>query len=195
MTHNALARPSARITDVSSTLRDFAITTWDVSAEKLQSFLPNGLTADTFEFSDGRTRAFVSAVTFLNTRFYVHFAPFVRLQCEQTNYRAYIRRGNERAVWFFGTTLASRFVLLPRHAWQLPWHYATVKRTSEWTGDALKSLDWTATASGAAERLLVKGTGKPLAKLEGFSSLEQTHHVLAHPLVGYCRRPHKSVGI
>ena len=97
MTQSALARPSARITDVSSTLRDFAITTWDVSPDKLQSFLPSGLKPDTFEFAHGQRRAFVSAVTFLNTRFYVHFAPFVRLQCEQTNYRAYIRRGNERA--------------------------------------------------------------------------------------------------
>lgn len=187
-TASALARPKANITDVSSTLRDFAITTWDVSPDKLQSFLPSGITADEFEFSDGRKRAFVSAVTFLNTRFFVHFAPFVKLQCQQTNYRAYVRRGSERAVWFFGTTLASRFVYLPRIAWQLPWHYAEASRNSEWNGNALKTLQWSADAPGAIERLRLKGTGNPLGKLQGFSSFEQTHQVLAHPLVGYLRR-------
>jgi hypothetical protein len=185
-------------------MRDFAITTWDVSPDKLQSFLPDGLTVQRFDFAPGRARAFVSAVTFFNTRFYAHFAPFVKLQCYQTNYRAYVQRGEKRCVWFFATMLASPFVLLPRHVWQLPWHHASVQHSSEWADDKLVSLDWKAHApidsfappakllsaqsEGATEQLSLVGTGKPLEKLPGFSSLEQTHDVLTHPLVGYLRR-------
>lgn len=184
---SALDRPRPRLTDVSSRLFDFAITTFDVDAEKLASFLPPGVTPERFELA-GRERALVSAVTFLNTDFYVHFAPFVRLTCEQTNYRAYVRRGAERAVWFFGTGLASPFVLLPRHAWRLPWHRMHVERESRWEGDALKELRWRARADGAEEELDLTGTGRPLSCLAGFGTLEATHEVLTHPMVGYLRR-------
>lgn len=183
----AIDRPRPRLTDVSSRLRDFVITSFDVDPDALASFLPPGLTVERFEI-DGRERALVSAVSFLNTDFYVHFAPFVRLTCEQTNYRAYVRRGAERAVWFFGTGLASPFVLLPRHAWRLPWHRMHVERSSDWEGDALKELRWRARADGAEEHLEVRGTGRPLGRLPGFATLEATHEVLTHPLVGYLRR-------
>lgn len=184
----ALDRPRARLTDVSSTLRDFVITTYDVEAERLASFLPPGLDAERFRLADGRERALVSAVSFLNTRFFVHFAPFVVLECEQTNYRAYVRRDGAPAVWFFGTGLASPFVHLPRVAWQLPWHRMRVERSSAWRGEALESLRWHARADGAEERLDLRGTARPLSVLDGFASAEGTHEILTHPLVGYLRR-------
>jgi uncharacterized protein YqjF (DUF2071 family) len=185
---SALDAPRARLTDVSSTLRDVVITTYDVAPEVLASFLPKGLTVERFVMPDGRERAMVSAVSFFNTRFYVHFAPFVKLACGQTNYRAYVRRGEERAVWFFGTSLDSPFVLLPRHAWRLPWHRMHVERESAWSGERLESLRWHARAEGAEEKLVLRGTGEPLGVLPGFSSEEDTHRVLTHPLVGYLRR-------
>ncbi|GAB4215399.1 MAG: hypothetical protein OHK0013_40960 [Sandaracinaceae bacterium] len=190
---NALARPRPRLGDVSSKLFDFVITTYDVAPERLASFLPRGLEVERFRFDDGRERALVSAVSFLNTDFFVHFAPFVRLACEQTNYRAYVRRGDERAVWFFGTALASPFVLLPRHAWRLPWHRMHVTRESRWNGERLAHLDWHARATipgegGAAEFLRLSGTGRPLGRLDGFASVEETRAILTHPLVGYVRR-------
>jgi hypothetical protein len=184
---NALDRPRPRLTDVTSSLLDFAITTFDVAPEKLASFLPPGIEVEQVEL-DGRPRGLVSAVTFLNTDFYVHFAPFVRLTCEQTNYRAYVRRAGERAVWFFGTGLASPFVLLPRHAWQLPWHRMRVERSSRWQGEALRELRWHARAEGAEERLELTGTGQPLGRLPGFATEDDTHAILTHPLVGYLRR-------
>ena len=185
----ALDRPRARLTDVSSSLRDFVITTYDVDAERLQALLPVGLDVERVTLADGRERGLVSAVSFLNTRFFVHFAPFVVLECEQTNYRAYVRRGDTRAVWFFGTALASPFVLLPRYAWRLPWHRMHVERSSTWSDAGLGALSWTARAPGAEERLRLRGTGKGLgAVLDGFASAEDTHAILTHPLTGYLRR-------
>lgn len=180
--------PRARLTDVTSTLLDFAITTFDVEPARLAAFLPSGLSVERFTLDDGRVRAMVSAVTFVNTRFYVHFAPFLKLRCEQTNYRAYVRCGQERAVWFFGTGLASPFVALPRYAWRLPWHRMRVACESRWEGEALGELSWHARAEGAEERLVVRGSGVPLERLDGFTSRDETHAVLTHPLVGYLRR-------
>lgn len=121
------------------------------------------------------------------SHFYVQFAPFIRLACEQTNYRAYVRCGDERVVWFFGTALASPFVMLPRHAWQLPWHRMHVARRGVWRGDALTSLDWHARAEGAGETLRVRGTGRALHQLDGFADVESTHRVLTHPTRGFLR--------
>lgn len=174
---------------MSSSLRDFVITTYDVDRDRLASFLPPHLEVERVVI-DGRERGLVSAVSFLNTRFFVHFAPFVKLECGQTNYRAYVRqkKNGERAVWFFGTSLASPFVLLPRHAWRLPWHRMRVARSSAWNGDALDTLSWHARAEGAEERLELGGTGQRLAVLPGFATHEDTHAILTHPLVGFLRR-------
>lgn len=190
MTHGTslTVAPRARLTDVTSTLLNFAITTFDVDPERLAAFLPSGLEVERFTLDDGRVRAMVSAVTFENTHFYVHFAPFLKLRCEQTNYRAYVRRGGERAVWFFGTGLASPFVNLPRYAWRLPWHRMHVTCESRWEGEALRELSWHARAEGAEEQLVVRGSGVPLERLDGFTSRDETHAVLTHPLVGYLRR-------
>ena len=179
--------PKPSLGDVNSTLFDFAITTFDVDVAKVASFLPSGLEVERFELK-GAERALISAVTFHNTNFYVQFAPFIRLSCEQTNYRAYVRCGEERVVWFFGTGLASRFVMLPRHAWQLPWHHMHVERRGVWEGDALKSLDWHARAEGAEEKLRVRGTGRALHKLDGFSDVETTHRILTHPTRGFIQK-------
>ncbi len=186
---SALDRPRARLTDVSSALRDFVITTYDVDRDRLASFLPPHLEVERVVI-EGRERTLVSAVSFLNTRFFVHFAPFVKLECGQTNYRAYVRqkKSGERAVWFFGTSLGSPFVALPRHAWRLPWHRMHVTRSSAWKGDALDALVWRARADGAEEHLDLGGTGRALSVLPGFASPEDTHAILTHPLVGFLRR-------
>ena len=184
------APPKQRLTDVSSDMVGFAITTWAVSPDALARELPASIVAERFRIG-GEDRALVSAVTFYNTNFYVGFAPFVKLSCAQTNYRAYVRYAGERAVWFFRTSLDSVFVALPRYAWGLPWRRARV-RTAHALGDELV-YDWRAESPGAAERLLLHGTGKPLDVLPGFDTAAETHRVLTHPTVGYLRRRNGSV--
>jgi uncharacterized protein YqjF (DUF2071 family) len=187
---SSLATPRQRLTDVSSDMIGFAITTYDVAPAALARHLPPGIAPECFRLA-GEERAFVSAVTFTNTNFYVGFAPFVRLSCAQTNYRAYVTRGDARAVWFFGTALDSIFVAMPRHLWGLPWHRARV-RTAHALGEQLV-YDWHAEAPGAEERLRLRGTGEPLAALPGFKDASETHEVLTHPTVGYLRRRDGSV--
>lgn len=185
-------RPRARLTDVSSRLLGFAITTYDVPVPALVRHLPEWLQPVTGEVA-GRERAFVSAVSFENTDFYVHFAPFVRLRCFQTNYRAYVRRDGEDAVWFFGTSLGTPFVALPRAAWRLPWHRSRGVTRHEWQGDRAARYDWEQHAPGRFERLVAQGRGEPLAALPGFSDAATTARVLTHPLRGYVRRANGAV--
>src|SRR5690606_4226196 len=120
MASDGVLAPRQRWSDVSSLLRDLAITSWDVAPQALARHLPPWLSPDVFVV-DGCERAFVSAVTFTNVDFFVGFAPFLRLRCQQTNYRAYVRRGEERAAWFFATSFASPWVVIPRTLWRLPW--------------------------------------------------------------------------
>lgn len=188
-----LARPRQGLGDVSSDLADFVITTWDVDPAALAAFLPAGLEPDVFDLDDGRPRAFVSAVSFVNTNFFVRFAPFIKIRCLQTNYRAYIRRGEQRAVWFFATTLGSRFVFVPRHLWRLPWAYTRGTTQADWNGRALQRLAWRCDGDHGAERLVLRGSGTPSGRLDGFADAEQTHEVLTHPMVGYLRRRGGSV--
>ncbi|MBZ0118429.1 MAG: DUF2071 domain-containing protein [Sandaracinaceae bacterium] len=95
----------------------------------------------------GSSSAFVSSVSFFNTRFYVGWAPFVRLSCEQTNCRACVGRRGVRCLFFYGTHLASPFVHLPRLLWRMPWSRSRIARRviydtqercqrHEWRGEA-----------------------------------------------------------
>lgn len=181
----APSRP--RLTDVSSELRSFSITSYDCAPEALARHLPLGFEPELVTLG-GAPRALVSAVSFVNTSFHVGFAPFVRLTCAQTNYRAYVRRDGVSAVWFFGTSLGSRFVALPRYAWRLPWHHVRVTCDAEWRGEHLVQLSWRGSAPEGEERLVARGTGETLATLPGFDDPVAARRVLTHPMTGYLRR-------
>lgn len=184
-----LARVDSALTDVVSTLRGFAITTFDVPVDALARILPRQLAPETVRLDDGRERALVSAVTFLNTDFYVRYAPFVKLRAPQTNFRAYVRRGEASAVWFFGTTLGSPFVVLPRYLWRLPWAYGRHQVAFDFdaTGHA-RALRFRATSEHGEETLDVVGTGERVGRLDGFPDAETTARVLVDPWTGYLRR-------
>jgi uncharacterized protein YqjF (DUF2071 family) len=173
--------------DVSSLLVDFAITTYDVDPAALASKLPAGITPTVGRTKDGRERAFVSAVTFLNTRFYVAFAPFVKLTCAQTNYRAYVRRGGVRGAYFFATHLDSIFVSLPRHAWGLPWSRSHVEQHAAWSDGGCAVYEWTGTGEHI-ERLRARGNGQPIGVLDGFSDEATSREVMTHPEIGWLTR-------
>ena len=122
-----VSRPVSRLRDVTTDLLDFAIVTYAVEPEALARHLPPGFEPETFTLGDGRRAAFVSAVPFRDKNFRFGFAPFFRSTMGQTNYRAYIRHRGARAVWFFGTSLDSPWVWIPRLVWKLLWHPARMR--------------------------------------------------------------------
>ncbi len=74
----------------------------------------------------------MSAVTFRDVDFRFRLAPFVRLGMIQTNYRAYVRAGDQRAVWFLGSTLSTSIVAVPRLLWKMPWTKAAATLDASW---------------------------------------------------------------
>ncbi len=183
-------RPESGPWDVTTLLLDFALITYAVPPEALARHLPPDFEPDTFVLADGRRVAFVSAVPFRDEEFRFGFASFLRARMGQTNYRAYVRYRGERAVWFFGTSLDSFWVGVPRSLWKLPWHPARMRFQTRWSGEdgpcEHYRLD-TEGEWGRAELELV-GTGTPMGCLDGFRDEEETAVVLTHPLRGFYTR-------
>ena len=188
--HRTSLRADPRWCHADVWLRDFAIVTWDVEPARLSSLLPDGIAPD---IRDGR--AMVSMVGFRDDRFHFRAAPFARLSCGQVNYRAYVRRGRETGVWFFGFSLASRFVAIPQILWKMPWHRTTIDvgrsplSPGGWRWQLNAAGRW-----GAAAVSLV-GTGDRLDRPAGFADAEEASAVLFDPFVGwYPRRDGSGVG-
>jgi Uncharacterized conserved protein (COG2071) len=181
-------RPDSRWRDVTTTLADFAIITYAVEPTALAALLPPEFVPEVFSLDDGRRVAFVSAVPFHDLDFRFGFAPWLRFSFGQTNYRAYVTYQGQRCVWFFGTSLATRWVWIPRYWWKLPWHHARIQIDTSWQGECCIGYKLNTIADlGTASADLV-GTDAPTGRLDGFASAEETALVLTHPLAGYFTR-------
>ena len=111
---------------VDTHLDHFALVIYAVPPERLRALIPGERFDLELVSIDGRESALVSAVPFLDVGFHFRALPIPRFSFGQTNYRAYVRdkRSGEPAVWFFGTTLGSPIVAIPRALWRIPWHRA-----------------------------------------------------------------------
>lgn len=189
----ALARPRRRLRDVTTTLADFAIVSYAVDPARLARHLPAPFTPETF-LIDSTPRALISAVPFRDLDFRFGFASFLRFAFGQTNYRAYVRRGTERCVWFFGTSLATRWVIIPRHAWKLPWHHARMRFDCAFDGERCTRYTLASRSKWGDADLDLVGTDEPTGCLPGFADAEECALVLTHPLAGYYHRRDRRVG-
>ncbi len=190
----SIPRPQCKWSDVITTLADFAIVTYTVDPERLAKCLPDGFEPDVYQLTDGSNVAFVSAVPFRDLDFRFAGADWARFSFGQTNYRAYVRYRGQRCVWFFGTSLATLFVNIPRYLWQLPWHPAKMNFATEWQADHFTKYQLSSTSPGANVELSMVSTDIPAGTLDGFMNDEETAEVLTHPLVGYFRRRDRKLG-
>lgn len=190
----SVPRPQYKWCDVITTLADFAIVTFAVNPANLARYLPPGFEPDVFTLADGTRTAFVSAVPFRDLDFRFACAPWARFTFGQTNYRAYVIYKGERCVWFFGTSLATPLVMIPRHLWQLPWHRAQMQFNTAWVDSTCTAYKLT-TASGKADAHLdLAPSMAPCGTLDGFTSDDETSEILTHPLVGYFFRRDGKLG-
>ena len=164
-----------------------------VDPERLAAILPAEVDPEVFAFDDGTEGSLVSAVPFVDRDFHFRFFPLVKVSCGQVNYRAYVTFRGERGVWFFGTSLDSVFVTLPRYVWQMPWHRDRISIEGRWDGDRCESWAFSATGWGAGTCRLA-ATGEPLTRLDGFTDLDETVEVLTHPMTGWYQRSRGGLG-
>lgn len=187
MTFGGTVRPAARWCHAATELDDFAIVSFRVEPERLRRAVPDVFVPDVFRFDDGGEAALVSAVPFLDRDFAFRCCPWVRVSCGQVNYRAYGSVAGRRGVWFFGTSLDHPFVVLPRVAWQMPWHRDRIRVDARWDDVPATLRLEVAGAWGQASAELVS-TGTPLGRLDGFADRDETLEVLTHPVVGWYER-------
>lgn len=191
---STIQKPKQEWGDVSSLLHGMAITTFDVDPQKLSRLLPQPFKPQCVTLKDGRIRALVSSVTFRNTGFFVRFAPFIKLECHQTNYRAYVQYNGKACAWFFHTTLESFWTFIPKHIWGLPWSRSQNTFHFQWDNASCTSYQWTSHSSIGKETLIARGTRQPQHILDGFESAYECWSLLTHPFDGYLYLRNKNIG-
>ncbi len=192
-TAELLTRPPVSGRDVLATLEHFAIISYAVPADRVRPHVHPGFDLDCFPGSDGRPLVWVSMVPFEDQDFRFVALPWLRFRFGQTNYRTYVidRSTGRRAVWFFGTTLDSWTVAVPRYAWKLPWHRGRIHFDCDYDAVAGRYAHYRmATRSDwAPVELELEDSGRPVAALDGLPDLEEGLVALTHPLTGvYYRR-------
>ncbi|MEY9944153.1 DUF2071 domain-containing protein [Kitasatospora sp. GAS1066B] len=183
-------RPKVRWHHAVAELTDFALVTWAADPERVAALLPAGFEPD---IRDGA--ALVSLVAFRDRHFHFRLAPPVRFSAGQVNYRAYVRRGGERGVWFFGTSLSSRLVQVARTAWQMPWHHESVRVASRLGEAGLTQWRLRTVGGWGSAAVDLRGTGRALPTPAGFADQGEASRILLDPALGwYPRRDGTGIG-
>jgi hypothetical protein len=197
--HQRLQPLTPKLLNVESVLADFALINYALPKARLAPYIP----ADRFEIPEfsinGEQLCLMSAVPFLDVDF--HFSqilPWKKFTFAQTNYRVYVidKHTRQHVVWFFGTTLGSYYVYLPRLMWRIPWYYAKYQLECKYDSKLNKydtyrisiSSDW------AAASIDITDTGEDVTTHEGFDSYDALKLILTHPLTGYYFRLDKRLG-
>lgn len=131
-------------------------------------------------------------VAFRSRGFHFRAAPFARISCGQADYRALVRRGEERGVWFFGGSLSSRLVDVAGTLWKMPWHYTSIDITAS-HGDATGRWKFDATGDWGTATVALIHTGRPFAAPD-FGDSTEAASALVDPFVGWYPRRDGGVG-
>lgn len=174
--------------DVTTTLAHFAIVTYYVEPLALRQHVHERFALDTIRDPSGRQQALVSVVPFYDLDFRAALCPWPTFRFGQTNYRAYVtdRESGERVAWFFGTSLDTVFVNVPRHVWGLPWHRGRIRFDTEYDGEQGKYRRYRMSTESrwAPADLELLDSGELATEFAGFSDPEEGFRLLTHPTVG-----------
>jgi len=183
-------------------LKHFGMINYAVPIKRLEFCIPD-LFLKNFEIEKFNVRekevGFVSVVSFIDTHFsFPKSLPYLNLSFAQTNHRMYIknRKTGKRGVWFFGTTLGSNWVYIPKTLWKMPWHHAKYQLDCSFNSSAQRyeKYRFNIRSSWCEAEIDIEDTGKPVSLLEGFRSLEEMKRILTHPMDGFYQRSDKKIG-
>ncbi|HEY5971589.1 MAG TPA: DUF2071 domain-containing protein [Pseudoxanthomonas sp.] len=189
-------RPRPSGIDVLCKLQHFAIITYAFDPRRFSSAMPSRFKLDTI-LIDGKEKALVSVVPFVDIDFTSAVFPFPKFRMGQTNYRIYIvdTLTNEKCVWFLGTTLDSWTVSVPHYLWNLPWYSGKVRFDCE-LDEANKYVKYVmeTQARWAPARVELVSDDSSELNLSGFPDTETGLVYLTHPLRGYYHRRDGQLG-
>lgn len=190
-TDDLLQRPATGGIDVITTLRHFALVNYALPPERVRPHVHPRFELDCFPGPGSAPRVWLSVVPFADRDFRFARFPAFRFHFGQTNYRTYVidRATGQPAVWFFGTTLDSVTVLIPRYLWRLPWHRGNIRFDCSYNSHQGRYDHYCMTthSNWAPAQLELEDTGEAVAQLDGFPDLEDGLVRLTHPLAGYYR--------
>ena len=151
-----------------------------------------------FPGEDGTEKAWISMVPFEDQDFRFAAMPWPQFKFGQTNYRTYVIDSltGERMVWFFGTTLDSFSVAIPRFAWKLPWHAGRIRFDCDYDEARNRYRRYTMSTKSkwAPVELELVDSGEAVTNLEGCNDLETALVILTHPLHGVFYRRDGGLG-
>ena len=196
-TDELLTRPLPSGIDVDTTLSHFAIVTYLVAPEVLRRHVHSRFELDVVDHN-GCDAALVSVVPFVDQDFRFSRFPWFKRRFGQTNYRAYVTdtETGEHVAWFFGTSLNSLAVGVPRYLWKLPWHKADIRFNCSYDASRGRYLSYRMEThnSWADASLELEDTGTAPRALKGFADLETGLVLLTHPRRGYFYRRDGKIG-
>lgn len=182
-----LRTPTSGI-DVVTTLAHFAIVTYAVEPAALRKHVHERFELDCITRSDGTRQALISVVPFLDLDFRLAAVPWPKWRFGQTNYRAYVTDSEtgEHMAWFFGTSLDTPFVIVPRSAWRLPWHRGRIEFDVTYDQELGRHTSYrmSTRSAWAPAELELTDSGEPVTQLEGFADLQAGMQLLTHPMQG-----------
>jgi hypothetical protein len=197
-TESMLTRPPLSRWDVTTMLKHFAIVTYAVDPARVRPHVHDRFALETFTDEVGSAKAWVSVVPFEDQDFRFAGAPWLKFRFGQTNYRTYVldRVTGQRLVWFFGTTLASPTVALPRYVWKLPWHRGQIQFDCSYDSIRARYTKYrmTTRSKWAPAQLELEDSGLPVTELQGCADLEAGLVILTHPLLGVFYRRDGALG-
>lgn len=185
---------------VRSKLRHFALINYAIPGERLARYIPQDrFTIPEFHTQEG-PRALMSAVPFIDIDFhFIHLFPFLQFTFGQTNYRVYVidRQTGEHCVWFFGTTLGSPLVHIPRVLWRIPWHRARYAWQCDYdnVGQRYDTFRYSVSSQWAESEIDIQDMGTPVGLQDGFSSMDEQTLILTHPVTGFFHRLDHRLGL
>lgn len=187
-----LTRPRTRWRDVVANLGHFSIVSYAVDPARVRPHVHERFEFDLIDGADGKPKVLVSMVPFEDQDFHFVGLPWLAFRFGQTNYRTYVidRESGQRAVWFFGTSLDSLSVAIPRYLWKLPWHKGRIRFDCEFDREVKRYSRYAMTTKSdwAPVKLALEDTGQPVKTLDGFADLETALVILTHPLIGVFHR-------
>lgn len=187
-----LTRPPLTLLSVVATLQHFALISYAVDPARVRPQVDERYELDCFVQTAAGPRVLVSVVPFADQDFRFVRLPWVKFRFGQTNYRTYVidRQTGERGVWFFGTSLDSWTVVIPRNVWQLPWHRGRISFDCDYDLAAQRYTRYqmSTKSNWAAVELALHDTGEPCTALAGISDFEAGWVLLTHPLAGFYYR-------
>jgi hypothetical protein len=155
--------------------------------ERVRPHVHPAFDLDCFPGPDGEPSVWVSMVPFEDQDFHFTALPWLRFRFGQTNYRTYVvdRATGHRAVWFFGTTLDSWTVAVPRYFWKLPWYRGRVRFDCKYdfANERYAQYRMTTATDWAPVELELTDSGEPLTALPDLPDFEAGLVALTHPLI------------